>query len=338
VPPLGYGGLEQVVADLAICLDRMGHEVYVFCPDESTIDSYGKITKVGCGPCSPNAREWEAKALELCSPIFLDQRFKDAILHCHMWTKPIYLLKQANPKLNVLSTLHGMLPYQSPPPVEKPCMVGISVHHAATIAKGLKIQTRHVYNGIDLGKYSYYSGERSDRFLFLARMTPFKGAHVFTEAMINMGVKGDLVGDDTMVEDKDFVLRLMMACDQYPNVTYWGGVDRDRTAKFFQQAKCYVLPCTNGWQEPFGLTVIEAMACGCPVVAAASGAIPELIVDGKTGYVVNDIQDLSSYLQDDKIGAIESSECRSRAEFFSRERMSEEYVKLYEECVNHGGW
>jgi len=238
VPPVGYGGLEQVVADLAICLDKMGHEVYVACPNESTIGQTGGIIQINCGPCNPNAREWEAKALSLCAPILMD--VPDAVIHDNTWTKPIYLLKRDHPELHVMSTLHGMLPYQTPPPVDKPCMAGISQHHAKSMADGLKIETRFVYNGIDLDKYNFQNPEfieRDNRYLFLARMTPFKGAHVFFSLMQMLGLKGDLVGDDQMVENKDYVSQLMQACVSYPDVFSHIGIGIKRHRQSIQNLR-----------------------------------------------------------------------------------------------------
>jgi len=339
VMPLGYGGLEQVVGDLAICLAKSGHEVTVICPDESGIEGFNNnIRTIKCGPCNPNAREWEAQAYQKYAPILLSPDYKDAVVHDNTWAKGIYLLKKDHPRLNVMSTLHGMLPYQTPPPVAKPCMAGISKHHAGTMEAGLKIPVKFVYNGIDLSKYAFPEGYmKTRRYLFLARMTPFKGADVFVDLMRSIQGDGDLVGDDIMVEDQAFVENLKQACRSYPGVKYWGGVSRSAAVDFFQNAHCYILPCNKGWQEPFGLSVVEAMACGCAVVATRSGAIPELIIEGVTGFVVNTTQDLQDVLKGDKISTIKPSDCRKRAEEFSREAMCKNYLSLYEDVLN-GGW
>jgi len=335
--PNGYGGLENVVGNLAVCLDRIGHDVYVIAPDGSDIGGVGNIKLIGCGPCDPDARAWESRAYEKYAPMLLSPEFEDAIIHDHTWAKAVYLLKMRHTRLNVMSTLHGMLPYQTPPPVPQCNMVGISKHHAETISQGLKIPVRHVYNGIDLGRYPFGEGPRNDRYLFLARMTPFKGAHLFTKAIVTKGLKGDLVGDDEMVEDKGFVEQLMRACGSGNGVCYRGGVSRERAAKFFRESKCYVLPCTGGWQEPFGLTVVEAMASGCPVIVTPSGALPELVADGFSGYVVQEDQ-LQDFLDDDKINAISPMDCHLRALKFSREEMTKNYEILYREVLSGGGW
>ena len=336
VPPPGYGGLEQVVYDLALGLKNLGHQISVVAPIESLLPE--GVNLIECGPSHPNAQQWEMAAYGKYRPMMDSEEFKGAIWHDHTWAKGAYIAKMENPKLNVCSTLHGMLPYHTPPPVQKPSMIGISKHHADSISAGLGIPVRFVYNGIDLDKYKMGEEVRNDRWLFLARMTQFKGAHVFVDLMRQLQLKGDLVGDDTMVEDKEYVKRLLMACNEYPNVKYWGGVPLGMAVDFFRKSKAYVLPCGQGWQEPFGLTVIESQACGTPVLATASGAIPELIVDGKTGFVVKSQQDLKQVIESGALDSIKSADCRENASKFSLLKMAENYANLYQELLNTGGW
>lgn len=336
VPPIGYGGLEQVVFDLAVGLQKEGHDVFVVGPSESKLPEGIKL--IDGGPCNPNAHEWEQKAYEKYRPMMDSEEFKGAIWHDHTWGKWAYIAKTQNVNLNVCSTLHGMLPYHSSPPVGHPNMIGISKRHADLISAGLGIPVRFCYNGIDLSKYTMNGNARNNRLLFLARITAFKGAHVFADLVRQLQKEGDLVGDDTLVEDREYVERVLMACNSYRPLRYWGGVPRDMAIEFFRKSRCYVLPCTPGWEEPFGLTIVESQACGCPVVATASGAIPELIEEGITGYVAKSLQDLPSLLSDEKIVAIKPEACRKNAERFSRENMAKGYLTLYTEMLEQGGW
>lgn len=338
VPPVGYGGLEQVVYDLAAGLVK-DHEVHVIAPSESKLPEGCHL--IDCGPCSGNAAQWELEAFQKYQNLIVSQEFKDAIWHDHTWRKFIYIAKANVPDLHVMSTLHGMLPYQCPPPVKHPSICGISKHHADTISAGLGVATRYVYNGVNLDKYPFEPDTPvSDRYLFLARITPFKGTHTFIDLMRSLQLEGDVVGDDQMVEDKAYVERVIQACTDYPKVRYWGGVDRSMASEMFRKAKAYVLPCSNNWQEPFGLTVIESMASGTPVFATKSGAIPELIIHGKTGIVVDFSQDLQGVIENFEKGVyhFKSEECRQRAEEFSRERMVDGYERLYMEVMENGGW
>ena len=330
IPPSGYGGLEKVIFDLAVELDQLGHEVSVVGPTGSRFP--GNIKLIDCGPCNQNAHVWEEQAYG---------KYKDSlkdydVIHDHSWRKFPYLAKMENPKLNVCATLHGMLPYHSSPPVGKPCFIGISKDHADRISAGLGIPCRVAYNGIDLSKYHMNGSKRNNRYLFLARITPFKGAHTFIDALNQIKGEGDVVGDDTLVEDRNYVERILMACNSNPNIRYWGGVSRAHAIEFFQKSRCYILPNNPGWEEPFGLTVVEAMACGCPVVATKSGAIPELIDEGKTGYVAKSLQDIPGILTGGEVEKIKAEDCRAQAEKFSRTNMALKYVELYEECIAKG--
>ena len=339
--PSGYGGLENVVGDLAVCLSKKGHEVFVVAPSDSNIEKYGNIKLIDGGPCASqgyNAHEWESRAWDKYQPMMHSDEFKGAIWHDHSWAKAAYLAKMQNNGLTVVSTLHGMLPYHAPPPVKNPCFIGISKHHADSISAGLGIPVRYVYNGIDLDKYTEVGRVPGDRYLFLARITAFKGAHTFIDTLNQLNEKGDLVGDDILVEDPNYVERVLLACnDTGGRIRYWGGVPRDMAIEFFRKARAYMLPGNPGWQEPFGLTVIESMACGCPVVATASGAVPELIEHGKTGLVVKSLQELPAALASGELDKMTAKDCRTHAEKFSRENMANGYVKLYEDALA-GGW
>jgi len=145
VPPPSYGGLEQVVADLAIELDKMGHKVVVLCPEGSLIGTVGNIDAWVIGPPTFDAHGWEYNAF-----IQTHQHYKDFdIIHDHSWRKFSYL--SGHP--NIISTLHGMCPYEAPP-IPKPCFVGISQNHAKEISQKMKIQCAYVYNDINLENYS----------------------------------------------------------------------------------------------------------------------------------------------------------------------------------------
>lgn len=331
--------LEQIVADLAIKLDQMGHEVHVVGPAESTIGQIGNIQLIDGGPKQPNAHAWEEAALEKQIKPRLDSgEFKDAIWHDHCWRKPIYKAKMANPNLHVIATLHGMVPYHQPPPVQNPCMVGLSKSHAQSISSALGIKVRHCYNGIDLSKYNYNGQNRTDRYLFLGRINSYKAPHAFIDLLEQAKVPGDVVGDDILVEDPSYVERVLGMCNQLQGqVKYWGGVHRERAVEFFQHAKALVCPLLPPWSEPFNLTVVESMACGTPVIGTANGALPELIEHGKTGYVAPFYQDLAPYMSDQMVNQIKPEDCRERAKQFSREAMAINYLKLYEQ-VQEGGW
>lgn len=337
VPPPGYGGLEQIVFDLSLSLAEMGHEVSIVCPDDSTADQFHEnIRCVKRGPREPNAHQWEQNAHDRAMEEGLYKQFD--IIHSHDWRKPVYVAVMQDPSLKVISTVHGMCPYNQPPPVSKPCFVGLSKSHAMQISSILGINVKFCYNGIDLTRYAFNGGERTDRYLFLARINHYKAPHEFLNLLKAAKVKGDVVGDDVLVEDPSYVERiLLMVNDMGGQATYWGGVNRERAAEFFRKAKAYILPLLPPWSEPFGLTPVESLAAGTPVIATLNGALPEIVQHGVHGYLSPYVQDLSRYMTDEALSKIDPQVCRARAQEFSRQNMAQNYLALYEECLN-GGW
>lgn len=337
VPPLSYGGLEMICFDLSYCLAEKGHEVHIVCSDESTADKYHKnIACIRMGPSQGNAHEWEMNAHNKIMEQNIYNQFE--IIHTHDWKKFAYIAKMQNPQLNVISTLHGMCPYNQPPPIPKPCMVGISKSHAQHMSSVLGIPVKHCYNGVDLDKYGFNRNSRNGRYLFLGRINNYKAPHAFLDLIKETMTYGDVVGDDSMVEDPMYVERILLTCnDMHGRATYWGDVSRDRAVEFLQESKAVIMPHLAPWQEPFGLVAIEAMACGTPVLATNNGALTELVKHDITGYLADFYQDLAQYMNDKALNKIKALDCRKQAEVFSRENMCKNYLLLYQKVLE-GGW
>ncbi len=330
-PPLNYGGLEAVVSDLAVELGKAGHKVCVVATADSKIGNiHENVDLWDCGEKDPNAHKWEWEAYQKIK----DRLNEFDIIHDHSWLKAIYSDPNAK-KLPLVATCHGMPAYQCPPPVPYPSFIGLSRSHAELYSGCMKTPFRFAYNGIDLDKYEYKE-KKGDRILFLARITSLKGAHNFIDIIKQTEFEADMVGDDVLVEDRAYVDRILDSVNLLDGrISYWGQQSRERCVEFFQNAKCYIMPLTPPWSEPFGLTVIESMACGTPVIATPNGSMPELIVHGVSGFICG-IDEIPAYIG--RIDEIDPADCRRRAEMFSRERMCQKYLQLYSEKINRGGW
>jgi glycosyltransferase involved in cell wall biosynthesis len=333
-PPLAYGGLEQVVADLAIELDLLGHKVAVVCTNDSKIGEIGGIDAWVCGPRDTNGMQWDLNSYNS----YKDRLKEFDVIHDHSWGKPAYLAKRENPKLNVISTIHGMCPYRSlPTGVAKPCFVGISMTHAQEISSILHCKVEYAYNGVDLGRYSYAENGRGDRLLFVGRITPYKGVHIFLDICQQTGMKGDIIGDDVLVEDGDYVLSIIDRVNKMGGqVTYWGNQSREFCIEMYQKALATVSPVLAPWSEPFGLVAVESMACGTPVLATENGGLAETIVDGVTGFTRKHPWDLGKDIS--SLSKLRAVDCKSRAEQFSRRKMAERYLELYQRIIDGGAW
>lgn len=184
-----------------------------------------------------------------------------------------------------------------------------------------------IYNGTDTSLFTF-SEEAEDYLLFTGRITPEKGVkeaiQVARESKHRLLIIGPV---DTPCRGY---------FDQYINpelddkILYLGRVDQDRLPKYYQKAKALLTPVQ--WEEPFGLTTIEAMACGTPVISLSRGAAPELIDHGKTGFVVGSVNDMVGAVG--KLDTIKRSDCRKHVEEnFSISNMVDAYERVLHEIV-----
>lgn len=338
VPPLKYGGLEQIVWDLAEGLDELGHEVTIFAPEGSKTTKHGHLITTGPSISAVNINwfEEEKKQFDIYSKIINDKNFD--IVHGHGWFGFEYLLKMiANPNIKIIHTHHGGLNWESPPPVPKPNIVAISDYMRKYTeqyfkSKNFDINCRYVHNGIDINKYIFNISNKGNRLLFVGRFSKFKQPRVAIIVANKANLPIDLIGG-TFVDDPAYIKELESMCDGNKVVIY-KDVPHDFKIKKMQEAKALLFPSNMG--EPFGLTALEAMSCGTPVIALNDGAISEVVIHGKTGYICNDMEEMIDAIS--KIDSIRSEDCRKRAEELSREKMAENYVKLYIDILNGHEW
>ena len=198
------------------------------------------------------------------------------------------------------------------------------------IADGIVVHNCH--HGIDLNLYTLCT-QKEDFLLYLARVQDEKGALEFVGLCKSVGMKGMLAGEDIHVPDPlGYPRRAMEACEQSGGlVRYLGRVPFDYKLELLQTARCLVAPLKPPYIEIFGLSTIESLACGTPVLSTDRGAARELLVHGTTGAIAQDISCLEKNL------AIalqcQPEACRRQAEGFSREKMASEYLKLYRRMI-----
>jgi len=142
----------------------------------------------------------------------------------------------------------------------------------------------------------------------------------------------DLIGG-SFVDDPSYMKEIESLCDG-KDVAMYKDASHEFKIQKMQEAKAILIP--SKMNEPFGLTATEAMACGCPVICLRDGALPELVIDGVTGFICDTEEQMIEAIT--KIDTISPSECRKRAEQFSKKIMAENYVKLYEKMMNGQDW
>jgi glycosyltransferase involved in cell wall biosynthesis len=191
----------------------------------------------------------------------------------------------------------------------------------------------HVYNAIDVDSFPFQPAEGQD-LLFLSRLAPEKGPQHAIAVAKRLGRRLTLAGKVDGYDGEFFeeVIRPLIDGDQ---IVYLGEADAAQKRELYCSAKCLLMPLT--WDEPFGLVMPEAMACGTPVIAFRRGSAPELIVHGKTGFVVDTVEEMADAVE--ACGKIDPAACRTHVESaFSPRAMAEAYVRIYEDLADMPYW
>lgn len=184
-----------------------------------------------------------------------------------------------------------------------------------------------VYNGTDVSLFEY-SEDAEDYLLFAGRITPEKG--VKEAIQVARGSKHRLLIIGPVSAEHKGYFEQYIKPELDDKILYLGRVDQDRLPKYYQKAKAVLTPVQ--WEEPFGLTTIEAMACGTPVISLRRGAAPEIIEDGVTGFVVNSVTDMIEAVG--KVTSLNRQDCRRHVEeTFGYVQMIDGYEQVFLDIV-----
>jgi len=195
-------------------------------------------------------------------------------------------------------------------------------------------QKDFIYNGIDLESFPF-SETHDNYLLWLGRIRKKKGIKEAALAAVESGERLIMAGVIDNPEEKQFFEdEVKPIIDKNKNIEFIGEVGFAEKIRLYQRAKAFLFPVS--WEEPFGLTMTEAMACGTPVIGFSHGAVSEVVADGQTGFVVEDVKQMAAAIR--KIDKISRRQCRERVEEkFSVARMTDQYEALYQEIIAKGG-
>jgi glycosyltransferase involved in cell wall biosynthesis len=184
-----------------------------------------------------------------------------------------------------------------------------------------------VYNGIDVDSFDY-NDTPDDYLLFFGRISLDKGTHraiaLAKETGMTLKIAGIVASEHRAYFEK--CVKPEIDGDQ---IQYLGTVSRETRNALLKHAYCSLHLIS--FAEPFGLTLVESLACGTPVIATNKGSVPEILVDGVTGFIVESVSDAIDKVE--QVGSIRRQNCRRRALRFDQDRMVDGYVKVYDTIV-----
>ncbi len=330
VPPKLYGGTERVVSYLTEELVRAGHRVTLFASGDSR--TAAELVAV----CERALRfEREPAAAVALHTLLAEAVFARAdvfdVIHCH--TDSMHLPLARRCPVPVITTLHGRLdlaglgalhrefaelPLVSVSDAQRAPLPGAS--WAGTVHHGLPLELHRPH--YDAGRYLVFLGriapeKRVDRAIAIARRAglPLKIAAKIDRA------------------DREYFGAQIAPLLAAPEVEYLGEIDEAAKAQLLGGALALLFPIE--WPEPFGLAMIEAMACGTPVIAFARGSVPEVVDPGITGYIVASVEEAAACVE--RARGLDRRECRRQFERrFCAARMAREYCSIYRSCQEHG--
>jgi len=329
IPPKKYGGIERIASQITEGLVKRGHRVTLFAaPGSKTkarlVSVYPK-TLIDAG-IPWNNPLWNLQNLTAC----FEQAGRFDIIHSHLdlWT----LFFQTLTKTPVLHTMHNQL-YREPPKLSD--RLKLFRHYKKStnvvfISRAMRRISRvrfpHswvIYNGVDPTQFPF-SPRSSDTFLWVARINKFKGIENAIAAAERTHAKLWLAGRIDKTQREYFKTRIRPHLSS--RIKYLGELTGRELARVYGEARAVLYPIE--WNEPFGLIMAEAMACGTPVIAYPRGSVPEIVQHGKTGFVVKNVREMVRAMR--RVDVIDRSACRAWVEkHFSVERMVDEYEKLY---------
>ncbi|MDP2633071.1 MAG: glycosyltransferase family 4 protein [Candidatus Curtissbacteria bacterium] len=348
----------RIIADLATGLVRKGHEVTIFGTADSNLPGVKFVPVIETGlsfyKLTENPFYTDAAYITHATVEFIKQQSQFDLFHNHMYPEFLPLLALSSINIPTVTTIHGQITDELRMALLDTQGKSQLVCISESARKRFNAPAELVYNGIDTSFYTPIDNPKKDYILFIGRMAKGKkdgkfidpkGVVSAIEASQKSGEHLRIVGN---VEDRKFYDELV-APNLSDKIELIGGLSneqnltREEVRDLHRDAKAFLFPIN--WEEPFGLVMVEAMACGTPVIAYNRGSVPEIVRDGLTGFIIDPdsedrpgkggwvikkqgIEGLIEAIR--RIGEIDRKACRKHVEEnFTVEKMVENYEKLY---------
>jgi glycosyltransferase involved in cell wall biosynthesis len=323
VPPRAYGGTERIASYLTEELVHQGHQVTLFASGDS-------ITQAELVSIVPQSLRLDPHCVDQLAPqlLQLEEVFRQAdrfdVIHFHVdYLHFPFSRRQPHPHL---TTLHGRLDIPELPALYRtyPEMPVVSISDAQRAPLPWLNWQGTVHHGLPLDLMTLHE-RPGDYLAFLGRISPEKGVDRAIEIARRSG-RTLRIAAKVDRADKVYYEDVIKPLLDGPGVEYIGEVGGKDKEEFLGNAHALLFPIN--WPEPFGLVMIEAMACGTPVIACRRGSVPEVIDDGVTGFIVDDVEGGAAAVE--RVATLDRRRCRAvLEERFSAARMTRDYLALY---------
>jgi hypothetical protein len=309
LPPLRYGGIEFVVSLLTEGLVARGHDVTLFASGDS--ETRARLSYIFAR--APFEQMENGHHLEVMHSLQAYMRAGEFdIIHDHdgLASRAMGALVHRLVGAPVVATLHG--------PADRITQQGLS-----SLRDDLRFIAISEYqrlgfpdldfvgtipNAVDV-EHMPFSAEKDDYLLFIGRMTPDKGAHTAIDVAHRLDRRLILAGKVNEGPERDYFAE-QVEPHLSDNIHFRGEVDHETKGRLYERARCTLFPIQ--WPEPFGLVMIESLACGTPVIAMRQGSVPEVIEHGRTGFIVDTADEMVEAFA--RLDDIDPAECRRSVE------------------------
>lgn len=336
VSQLSTGGTEVFAYLLDRELTKRGHQVTVFASRDSRVEGHlqGIGSEEEINKIEQNQRLFYGYQLLESQLLALKQKEFD-IIHINYFESFLFTPFSKLIEKPVVYTVHSdlftsevwqKLTNETVKNSDKFVFVSKNAHDKAPVLTN----KTYIYNGIDTANFPFSKNHKNYLF-WLGRVRKKKGIKEAVEAAIKSGENLIVSGVIDNPEEKIFFEKeVEPLIKKNRNIKFIGPVNFSEKVKLYQEAKAFLFPVS--WEEPFGLTMIEAMATGTPVIGFARGAVSEIIEDGRTGFVVENVDQMVDRIK--QINKIDRLHCRQRVEEnFSLKKMVDNYEKMYLDII-----
>ena len=329
VPPRLYGGTERIVSYLSDELVALGHDVTLFASGDS-------ITAAELVPCVPHALRLDVNVRDTVPyyMLMLDRVRRIAsefdVLHFHIDQFHFPLFRPIATR--TITTLHGRQDLPDLLPLylgfDDMPLISISNDQRRPVPRANFAAT--IYHGIPINLHRPVAGPGGDYVAFLGRISPEKRPDRAIRIARALGITLKIAAKVDRTDEAYFRSQIEPLLHQ-PGVEFIGEINEQRKTRFLSDARALIFPID--WPEPFGLSMIEAMACGTPVLAFRRGSAPEIIDNGVTGIMVDTVDEAIAALP--QVMALDRKKVRQRFEQrFTATRMAEDYIAVYRSLID----